>query len=219
MKTIAVTTFKGGVAKTTTAVNVAAALACDGADVMGIDLDRTQRDFCSFEASLGFEVRSTTAGRVAGVVERGAHDYLVIDCPPALSREPAAALRAANLAIVPVVPEMQAVRGLARFLQIVEAVRGPQGGNPELQVVILLTMCDARDGEAQEIEEQLRATFGAAIWPQSIPRLVSINSANNALASIFSHAPRTNGAKFYRELARECAARVHHHEQSKPTKS
>lgn len=212
MKTIAVTTFKGGVAKTTTAVNVAASLAHDGADVMGIDLDRTQRDFCSFEPDLGFEVRSTTAGRVAAVVERGAHDYLVIDCPPALSREPAAALLAADLAIVPVVPEMQAVRGLARFLEVVQAVRAPGGGNPNLQVIILLTMCDARDGESQQIEQQLRDTFGDTIWPTSIPRLVSINSANNALASVFSHAPRTNGAKFYRELARDIAARIPDHE-------
>ncbi len=45
MTTIAVTTFKGGVGKTTTTRDLSVALARDGHSVLGVDLDRTQRHF------------------------------------------------------------------------------------------------------------------------------------------------------------------------------
>jgi chromosome partitioning protein len=203
MTTIAICAFKGGVGKTTTAVNVARGLAKTGASVLGLDLDRTQGNFASFDETLeGVEIRLSTAGRIARLRARGAFDYLVVDCPPAVTRDPIVALQHADLAIVPVTPEILAVTGLSGFLQVVEAVRDPNrsGANPNLRIQILLTMCDRRDHNAAPVEEKLREQFGDLIWPDSIQRAPIVNEAMSVGESILDHAPRSEPARIYRAL-------------------
>lgn len=208
MKTIAVTSFKGGVCKTTTAVNLAAGLARAGHSVQGLDVDRTNVDFASFAPDLDFPVRSVSAGRLASWTQKSASDYLVVDCPPAASRETGLALRHADLVLVPVVPNLLAIRGLERIVELLGAARDPsrEGSNPQLQVLIVVTMFDKGDADARDFEAQLRNGFGSAIWARSIPRLPLLNAANNRLQSIFSHASRSEGAKIYRDLAADVAA-------------
>lgn len=209
-QTIVCTTFKGGVSKTTLAVNVAAALARRGHEVQGVDIDRTNIDFSSFAPNLDFNVRSLSAGRLGAWTQKPGPEYLVVDCPPAASRATALALRHADLAIVPVVPNLLAVRGLERVVELLSAVRDPEreGSNPSLQVMIVVTMYEHSDEDARDFEGQLRELFGATIWPQNIPKLKLINAANNRLLSIFNHAPRSEGARLFRDLASDIETRL-----------
>lgn len=211
MKTIAICAFKGGVGKTTTALNIAAGLARtgnrNGADVLALDLDRTSRTLTSFTGAVErVRVQQTTPGRLAGIAARGAFDFAVLDCPPSLARESASALKIADLVIVPMPPQMPAVPPLLLLLDAVEAARDVAlGGNAELQVILLFTMCDKRDTQAAEIEatirEQIAGVAGLEVWPDAIGLNPKISAANNDFRSVLDTAPGCDGARVYRELA------------------
>lgn len=217
MTTIAVCTFKGGCGKTTTALNLAASLAASRQRVLGVDLDRTQRDLVSYEGLVpSVDFRASTAGRLPRLLERAARDEyscVVIDCPPALEKEPAAALRVADIAVVPVQPELLSARGLSRFMQAVQVVRNPrlQGSNPKLQIVVLITMLDTRDTEACDVVEAIRSGFAPFVFPDAILRQGAVNAANNAGISVLQHAPRSQGAQAYKTLARHILQKGEHH--------
>ena len=217
MKIIGVTTLKGGTGKTTTAVNLSAALARAGHSVLALDLDRAQQDLVRFAPNLpGVDVRASTAGRVAGYVERAAYDFLICDCPPAFSREAATVLRVADVAVVPVKLERMDLDSLGRLMEVVRALRDPLRGdgnggiNPDLEVQVLLTMCEARDAGGAT-EQKLRGALGGGLWSEGVPRQRAVGDANNARRAVIETSPRCAGARVYRALATHLAATSYAH--------
>jgi chromosome partitioning protein len=89
MKTIALANHKGGCAKTTTALNVAAALATTGSRVLAVDLDPQGNLSASLGADLqGLETTHRTSHRLM-LDERGDFSDYVIKSKPRLDLLPA----------------------------------------------------------------------------------------------------------------------------------
>ena len=199
---ISIVNQKGGVGKTTTVVNLGAALAQAGKQVLVVDLDQ-QRDLSAFESAFetpGLVKAQAGASSLPKVLEQP-HDYALLDCPPALGKEAAAALKAAQLALVPVNAEFSALRGLSRLLETMAAARG--AGNLLLRHKILLTMLDVRAGHCRDIESEAQALLGRDLLATRIRRSYAFADAAQAGQSILQHAPRSRGAQAYRELAQE----------------
>ncbi len=206
MLTLAVLNQKGGVGKTTTTINLGAALAAQNQRVLLLDLDVTQqslsRQACGVE---GVEVEAVSAEALDKVLSARADstDFVLLDCPPTLGIEIAAALKLADLALVPLPPELPAVEGLALLLKTIERARGV---NPKLQTRLLITLADPRDATAIALEAQLRARFKTEVLGVTIKRSPVFARAVMRQTSVLAASPTSHGAAAFRAVAAEIVA-------------
>ncbi len=197
---IAVINQKGGVAKSTSTVNIGVALAQNEARVLLLDLD-TQRDLLSYtDLTPSITLAPADQSSLSGLLQ-GEYDHTLLDCSPALNEESAAALKVAHLALVPLQAEYAALRGLSRLMETIEVARARN--NPNLRLRILLTMFDARARHCAEVEAEVRKRFGAEVLAPVIRRSITFAEASLAHQSILQFAPRSAGAKAYRAVAQE----------------
>lgn len=247
-RTIAIANQKGGVGKTTTAINLAACLAAMHYRTLVVDLD-PQGNATSGLGIAADEVQASIydvlAGRIAldeavidtqwerlqalpatadlaaaevelvSVDERREHyvqdmlhevaetyDYVIIDCPPSLGMLTINALVAADAVLIPVQAEYYALEGLARLLQTIEQVK--RSLNPALQIEgMVLTMHDARNNLARQVEDDVREHFGEMTFSTVIPRNVRLSEAPSFGQPIITYDVSSRGARSYLALAKE----------------
>ena len=210
---LAVLNQKGGVGKTTTTLNLGAALVLAGQRVALIDLD-LQRDLLAYAESLALpdaSIESADASNLRALLGEQNYDFALLDCPPALAEESAAALKVADCVIVPVAAEFPAVRGLARVLQTIEAARRV---NPKLQTYLVVTMLDRRSDHGPTIWAAIQAIPGVSHFETPIPRAVIFSKAASIGQSVLQIAPKNPGALAYAALAEEVIALARNHKEN-----
>lgn len=199
---LAILNQKGGAGKTTTAVNIAAALAANDDTVRVIDAD-SQQQALAFEVPGVEIVAADGKAAMKRALEGTPVDWTIIDCPPSL-REAAPAIPRADLVLAPVPPRFLDLSGFAKLRQTVDAAR--ERGNPSLQLRVLITMRDTRAALQNEYEAQLRAVFGDDVLQTVIPRAVMFDKAASAHQAAIYFEPSSPGARAYRALAEEIRA-------------
>ena len=203
---LAVLNQKGGVGKTTTTINLGAALAAQNRRVLLLDLDVTQQSLSRQASNVeGVEVEGVQAAALKERLSARADsfDFALLDCPPTLGEEIAAALTLADVALVPLPPELPAVEGLALLLKTIERA---QGVNPQLQTRLLITLADPRDATAGALEAQIRARFKKEVLDATIKRSPVFSRAVMGQTSVLSASPTSHGAAAFRAVAAEIVA-------------
>ncbi len=241
---------KGGVGKTTTAINLAASVAAAEKRTLLIDFDPQ----CNTSSGLGFQKNSVESNSYKLVSDGGSiepqktdlpyldllpgtsdlvgaevelvnfegrefrlkkglekfadrYDFVFIDSPPSLGLLTLNVLTAADHLIVPVQCEYYALEGLADLTRTIDLVQGEL--NPALKIAgILLTMHDARNNLAHQVEEEIRRHFGDQVFQTVIPRNIRLSEAPSHGKPVLLYDVKSKGAQSYLELAQEFLKRI-----------
>ena len=129
-------------------------------------------------------------------------DYVLIDCPPALSMCTYNAMAVASGLLIPVQMEGLSVSGLAPI--IVEMERVKRELNPQLELRGLLpVMVDSRPNIVKSFVEYLRQAYGDNVCETMIPRSVKINEAQTKKQDIYEYKQWSPAANAYEALCKE----------------
>jgi chromosome partitioning protein len=232
---------KGGVGKTTTAVNLAAGLAGHQQRVLLVDLDpqgnatmgsgieKADLNSTVYQVliglssvkesavpceSSGYDVLPANrdlAGAEIELVDLDSrehdYDFILIDCPPALSLLTLNGLCAANGVIVPMQCEYFALEGLSDLVNTIKQVHANL--NPDLVIIGLLrVMFDARMTLQQQVSDQLLEHFGDKVFKSIIPRNVRLAEAPSYGLPGVAFDKSSRGAKAYLEFGAEMIERI-----------
>ena len=201
-KVIAFANQKGGVAKTTTTLNLAAAFAEAGYRVLCVDMDPQG----NLSMSQGIDPETLEKSMFDVLVHdlpiREDYDFVCIDTPPSLGLLTINALTAADKVIVPVQCEYLSMRGLIQLTNTLAMIR--ENLNPDVDIEgILPTLVDSRTIHAKEAIEILEENFGDRVFASRIRNTVRFAEAPVKGMSVLKYDPNGTAADAYRQLAKE----------------
>ncbi|WP_158900620.1 ParA family protein [Burkholderia sp. L27(2015)] len=177
------------------------------AEGAGYDVVPANRELAGAEVELvGIEQRERQLKR-ALVDITAEYDFILIDCPPALSLLTLNGLCAAHGVIIPMQCEYFALEGLSDLVNTIKQVHANL--NRDLKVIGLLrVMFDPRITLQQQVSDQLKDHFGDKVFDAVIPRNVRLAEAPSygLPGVVFDRASR--GAQAYIQFGAEMIARV-----------
>jgi chromosome partitioning protein len=263
VRVIAMMNQKGGVGKTTTTVNLAAAIARMGRKVLIVDLDPQahatlhvagereddpdQPTVYDLMLDPDFEIRDCVrhvddcldivpsetdlaavetelAGqgdrnqRLMRAIEAGTtdHEFILLDCPPALGLLTLNALAAAQEVIIPMQAHFLALQGVSKLLETVGLVRDQI--NTRLRVAgVVLCMHDSQTSHSKEVVADLERFFesqrntatawsSARVYHPAIRRNIKLAECPSFGQTIFQYALWAPGAMDYKKLGETIVA-------------
>jgi chromosome partitioning protein len=203
-KIIAVLNQKGGAGKTTIATNLAHALKLDGHKVILVDSDPqgSARDWNAASDGAILNVvgmdRSTLAKDIYSVVDN--HDFIVIDGAPQIADLAIAAIKCADVILIPVQPSPYDIWACEDLVDIIKARQEVTNGKPKAAFVISRVIKNTQLGK--EIREALEG-YGLPVFKNfTTQRVIYAKSAATG-STVLTNEINEDAAKEIHAIANE----------------
>jgi len=128
-------------------------------------------------------------------------DYVLIDCPPALSILTVNALNASHAVLIPLQMEVLSMQGLSQLLDTINEVRKTLNRKLKIRGIVP-SMYDTRRKLSDEVLREI-ASLKEKIFRTRIRECVKVAEAPSFAKSVLSYAANSNGAKDFKKLAKE----------------
>lgn len=161
------------------------------ADDSLMDLDLTK-------ISLGTMQVHSLQAMVSLAAERNIYDLCIIDCPPAFNASSAAALMAANSALIPIKLDAFSLRGMANMMRQITNMKHI---NPGLNLLGLLPTMWYKSQRINDAEAQLIAS-GLPVLPH-IRRSEPVDEMTFSQLPLVKSSPRSGACRDYRAAAKK----------------
>jgi len=166
-----------------------------------LELAPASIDLSAFEQQMaGIPDRESCLKSVLGDID-GEYDFVVVDCPPAVSLLTFNALRAATDVLVPVETGYFALHGLSKQLETLSILC--KRCQQEVSVRVLASMYDIRTKMAREILAELRSHFADRMFKTVVNFNTRIKEAASFGQPIGEYDPASKGQQDFRSLAQE----------------
>lgn len=206
--TIAISSLKGGVGKSTLSLNLAACLHRAGHRTLVVDADPqgTCRTWASKASELGHEgppvvgIDGKTLRRDLARVAKG-FDVVIIDSPPRMGVEARASMVASDIVLMPVTPGGADVWALQETIGVLEDARALR---PELRAAVVLNRAD-RTTLAKLTAGAIEA-LGVEVLEATISNRVAFGEATLAGLGVVDYAPDSEAAREIRRVTKAVLA-------------
>ena len=203
-KIIAVLNQKGGAGKTTIATNLAHALQLEGHKVILVDSDPqgSARDWNAASDGALIKVigmdRATLAKDIMAVVDN--HDFIIIDGAPQIADLAIAAIKCADMILIPVQPSPYDIWACEDLVEIIKARQEITDGKPKAAFIISRVIKNTQLGK--EIREALEGYNLPVFKNFTTQRVVYAKSAATGL-TVLSTDTKEDAANEIRAIANE----------------
>lgn len=133
------------------------------------------------------------------------YDYIIIDTPPALSKQTINSLMVSDYVVVMFQTEKLPYNALPRFLDSIEGAI--QAGNDKLKIAgILATLTDGRRNDGKELLQLVREEYSDLVFKTIIPRNAKISRLS--VHGYFDNPELTEATKHHKEFLEELLSYV-----------
>ena len=231
MKIISIINQKGGVGKTTTALNLSTALRKKNKKILLIDLDPqcnlsntvnataknniydvltdkvslSEAIEADFVSSSPYMANLNNKTQFTIIKNETDYDYIILDTPPSLGIITLNALSISDNIIITTTADAYSLQGINQLITTILAIK--QKRNPNIKIKgILLTRFIARTVISKNVItvlEGLTKQLGTKVFNTKIRECIALREAQMLNKDIFSYARYSNGAFDYEKLAGE----------------
>jgi len=136
-----------------------------------------------------------------------AYDFVLLDCPPALSLFTVMSLAASTGVIIPLQAQFLPLNGIVQLQNTVDLVK--KRINPALEVLgYVFTMYDGRKNLDKQVYERVEAENPGKTFKTTISSNVALAEAPAFGMDIYEYTPKAKGALQYAALTNEILERI-----------